>query len=814
MGLVEISISKVCLLCIQTLLFASKHFVVICTLTYINSAMLVSTQHTVVGASILNTALLLLLMCTTQTLFALRLIDYTPRNGPISGGTLIHIQGEDFITTGSGRSKCRFQQHGRGSVLSLQNNIINSSYLVCEMPQITFLTESELRNGHMMNLNIITGTRRSNNVLFLVYDLSFMSITHISPDEGFTNSCDITLLVSTSGVLNTSELTCSLAELRSETLVPATFINSTFLQCQLLPYPETSVVQIEVSLNGQSAANIPTANDVTQIIYFSPAPELLSCQFTPSYALLLLSFDREVEIGAENRSMGVLPSTELSCEMLFTTAALEIIGSDSQCYWRNTQQRRVIIQLTTNSQVQLGTVLTIRSDTIRTRYLQYSRLVSDSISVSSLLDPQLFRPSAIIEAPRIIPTCGNYTISGAKSQYGGVRALQYEWIIGTEVNASNGRVIADLSLASYVPEGFTRQSLLELPAAAFSDDGGVSGSGSGITPVILARNYTIQLSVRNFLGVVSTAHVDGISRAERLLPTLVIIGGTLRHLQSSLENTLQGMITIASGECSQDNDILLQYSWNVSDDTNREVEFDGSVNTNSSVLVLPPGLLIPDSVYTAMLAVRYGGENYVISDIVTIVTDVEIRAMIKGGDRRALGVNHVIILDGSISKGVTLLPSNTILIVSWDCQVTTTNDSCIGQNGEPVSLGNAELEYTIEAGQLASEIEYEFSLTLSLTWNHTNGIILESTAHQSVLIFPYSVPIVELYPSPGLDLNAVLIQRELTLLASIRSSIPGNVSWTAEYVAGMYAEKHDTQQCVFVCELVGSMPNQYLHSYA
>ena len=433
------------------------------------------------------------------------------------------------------------------------------------------------------------------------------------------------------------------------------------------------------------------------------------------------------------------------------------------------------MQLASNNLVQLGLTVVLSDKSIRTRYVRYSRLAGGEVSISlPEVDAPQFLPVAIIEAPSTIPYCGNFTISGAKSQHGGSRGLEYKWTVGTDYN-ENGTLIQDSVLADYIPTGFTHQSLLELSSDLFNPD--LLGSGSGITPITLASSFDTQLDVRNFLGFTSTAHIANLTRAELQLPSVVIIGGDVRRIRISDETILEGRIVLPDG-CPIEEEFMTRvtYAWRVADQFNTGVTFVDP--SRSSLLVLPPNLLEMGSEYTATLSVGFGTLSAVVEGSVRLVTGVELVARLANGVKRSVGVNEDISLDGRTSQFINT--SSAMLGISWKCGMIDSIDNCIDRHGQYLTLSNDSLVQIIPSGMLLPG-EYNFTLTLNVV---SNSDILEASTYQIVVIFPFMVPRVKIVPDLGTDLESVLVQNELILNVQVQSDTPGTAQWTSEYVIG------------------------------
>ena len=423
----------------------------------------------------------ILLLCMILGAQGATIISYFPTNGPVTGGTQINITGEGFIERGTDRTRCRFRAGGLSSRVASINILSNSTHMVCTMPDVSTLLINPLSpNGATIQL-AVTGAGRqvSNFVIFLVYDLSFYNISQITPNQTLTNSTSTSVAIYGTNFLNTGEITCSLD---SEPLmvVMANFSTSSCLQCFLPSVPVASRQILIVSFNGQLVGTIPANASAVTITFFSPPPLVISTHFRASYVDIILQFDREVEIGPEELpgSLQHVPGTAtsnllLECSQVLDTESAQIIGKTASCSWLNTQQRAVVITLTADSNVTVGSVMRLDGCFIRTRYVDYSRLASGDITVHGMD----LSPSVILEVPQIIPVCGDFLINGDKSLYGGYRDLLYEWSVGMTTD-EYGNVILEPRLRTLVPVGYSSTSQIRFSASSFQNSGSGSGSSS------------------------------------------------------------------------------------------------------------------------------------------------------------------------------------------------------------------------------------------------------------------------------------------------------------------------------------------------
>ena len=676
--------------------------------------------------------------------------DFYPKTGPISGGTLICITGEGFITTGSDRSKCNFEDTSFGSIISRENNVVNGSYMTCLLPVIDFLPPSVFASNGQYSLGLAVTARdsiRSETVGFSVYDLSTISIDSISPNEGI-NSTRVLITAYGSGFPNTEEASCSV-DYDSRTFVPAAFINSSVYQCVLATYPFSSRVNVNVSLNGQPSANIVAVSQTaTLFTFYASPPEITTCKFSPSYASLLLNFDREVEIGGESeRNTFRSPN----CNVIFDDEAMILLGTNAECSWHNSQQRSIVILLTSTSTVQADSILTLRGDNIRTRSVEYSRLAVGNVSVG--LNVQSLEPIPILEAPSYIPFCGEFSVSAENSQHGGSRALKYEWVIGY-IFTESGSLVPDDSFQDYVPTGFTNRSCLTIPSNVFLRD----------------TIYTIQLTVRNFLNKESIALHDA-TKLNEPAPIVVILGAQVKWVRTVEEIVLEG--TVSFPDCLNATGVV-DYSWGVYDQMGLEI---GCRTTwaSGAVLTIPANSLLPGSVYAAVLTVSVG-DRIGNSTVQLVTTSLDIRARIDGGSERVVSVQDILLLDGTISEGLSsAIVNDSMFTVTWNCtSITGTNTLC---PIDPLE-SDTNLIYIIPNATLSTGV-YSFVLTLRY---HD----VESKAYQIVHVVPHLTPRVEI--TPPLRLESIPVHEKLILQARVYSDYPGSVRWISEYVVGEFRQ--------------------------
>lgn len=400
------------------------------------------------------------------------------------------------------------------------------------------------------------------------------------------------------------------------------------------------------------------------------------------------------------------------------------------------------------------------------------------MEVISLPGVQLV-PMAILEGPTTIPRCGELVISGERSLYGGARALQYQWVVGMEVGVAGG-VVQDPALQEYIPVGFSVHSELRIPSTAFYSDSTVSsGSGSGGEDLLPLDVYAVQLVVRNYFGYTSLAVSHNVTTARHLSPSVVIVGGSTQRIRPWKEVLLEGKVLRVANECALEFQVA-SYSWSLGSELPAQ-QLQG-VRTNLSVLLLPPNALQPGTSYVATFTVTFHTGSLSTSHV-SIESEEVLEARIAGGVRRALGVEDRIDLDGRSSLIHHHPTAN--LSVAWSCvtvsvpELSQANASCENFTGSDSILHSVGGESLPPGG-------YEFTLMLFLVGGRRDGPTLQSSATQLLVLFPDTVPRVEIMPTQRVNVDSVLIHRKFSIGAEVSSLSEGRVQWTVEYVEGKF----------------------------
>ena len=736
-----------------------------------------------------------LALCWVQVVGGIVTISsYQPNNGPLSGGTVIAISGEGFITTGNERSKCNFQREdSRSNAFSLINQIHNSTHISCVLPEFNevFFSQPLPLEGTTVRLVVTAGEELSPGMDFLVYDISSIIVTSISPAQALANSSNGTsIAVAGQGFIDTGTIACTVMVDDDITASsPAIFIDSSSLGCVLPPVRVVIRTGVGVSLNGQTVSVVHSVADL--FTFYSPPPLVISSHFSSSHIQVLVQFDREIEIGLEEAST-IVPTTSesddsiadlgLNCSQVLDASSVSLVGARATCLWQNSQQRAILIHLSSDTSVTENTTLELNGNSLRTRNVHYSRLASGDVVVTSLPGGNLV-PVAVLELPTMIPRCGGLVVSGEKSLYGGAKKLLYEWRLGEEMDES-GSVIPDPLLATYIPTGFSTQSTLNIPSSVFYSEI-MSGSGSGMD-LFLPTDYIVQLVVRNYFGYDSSPVLQNVTTARDPAPPVVILGGVVQTVRAWNEVMLEGRVSSQVDDddgCTIQDTRVSSYAWSLVEDNLREgldILWEG-LQTNSSVLILAPDTLQPGAVYVISLTVAFHTGNSSTVQV-TLLSEEGLESRIEGGVRRAVGTDDPIDLDGTPSS-IHHDPGASSLNIVWGC----------------LAVGVPELEGAISSCENFTDSDsiaislpmdtlpaggYVFTLTLSLIRDRDNITTLQSSATQLVVIFPNPVPRIRITSVRSERLDSILVHRSFFLQAEISTVNEGLVQWRAEYVDG------------------------------
>ena len=709
-------------------------------------------------------AILFLLTCTQSAIAQSPVLNtYTPTSGPTAGGTVIKVRGSGFSASEPSRSVCYFDSP-IGSSMGVTNVPSSSTTaLTCVLPNVNYTTPNTSFTISVRNGNVVATEKKP----FTFFNLSAISITNITPNEGY-NGTSTSIMVKGSGFVNTSEITC---KVDTATAVPCNYVNSTSFYCTLLPYLTTASRTLNFTLNGDATGTIaPASPNVTQFTFFYSAPRAISCSFSSSYATLLLQFDRAVEIGGEAAPLTpALPN----CSVVFDDMTMAALGTDATCTWFNSEQWVLVVNLAATSNVSNNTSITLRGNSIRTRYVAFSKLAVQTLLVTQ--PSAMLIPIPVLQGPSSIPSCGNLTLSAEYSLNGGYKPMQYQWTI----KSSNKLVMT---------HNFSLAWNISIPSTYFDTVG---------------QNYTVQLTAKNFLGYIGTTSAT-LTRQTQPGLLVAIQGGMTRVVTADQEVRVEGQTTVLG--CSTLLVGNLMYSWTVTIMSTKTVV--PLTMSNGLQMVIAPYTLKAGITYSMQLTVSNSyGTTLGSAAVQLTVMPSSIRALIDGGTRRMVYVNDPLVLNGAISVGFkgdandimvgwacsvintsttntptnvptntsTNAPTNTSTNATTNTFTNATTNTSTACSGQVLSLLGANSPRVVLPGGMLQVGVYNFTLTLQRGAE-------KSSWTQEVTVVSQQVPTVLITPPP--NGNAIVTSQETIINATIASKLPGVAMWTNVYIQG------------------------------
>ena len=692
--------------------------------------------------------LLCILITSTSTTNAqptAQVISISPFIIPLQGSTIINATGIGF--TSVSYPKCQLQTDN--GVLAVEDNtVINDTRMQCVLPFIPLLYQQSItQNNNIAEFQIIDGV---NGLLLLsFFDLDVISVSSIAPNWTYISSNNVEITILGVEFVETYEITChsSLFE------VKAIFVNATQLMCLFPTIDITTKINIDVYSVGQPLSVVEQqTTDMITFTYFATPPKVLFFKFNPSYTLVLLQFDREVELGNETHFNN---ANSLSCEIIFDS--LEIFGTPiPQCHWQNTQQQQIIIQLNSNSSVQPNTSVSLKNDIIRTRHVAYSKHSSGTLTVKDNETP--LYPIAVIEGPQIIPFCGTFTLNGFKSYNSGSRPLQYLWNVGvTDIIIDSSESGEDdgihtlNEINSLIPNDLINESAIILSADLFYEN----------------IDYLFSLTVTNFLG-----HVD---RKELLmtkanLPALNawIIGNSSRFGNPALPFYAEATTNVP--DCLTSN-TEVKYEWTLFKN-DLTISLGGTVTTNRYIQ-LKTFTFEYNSSYVLSL---HASMNATTSSANITIDSIPFstRASIFGGSTTVYGIDDTIILveTGSNSDVVT----DQLFMVLWTCMTESEQMPCINSTNNLELVLQTGFEATIHPGLLSPSI---YIITVHLLY--ANKLV---SFDEQVIHVHNSTNGPKVFIEEPLNIDRINIHDNVVINGIVQSALPGKVKWTSVYKSG------------------------------
>ena len=428
--------------------------------------------------------------------------------------------------------------------------------------------------------------------------------------------------------------------------LPAAVIDSTRVQCQLLPIEKSMQVQLSVYFVKKTWGVSEFLSNLAKIDLevFAPPPILLSAIFSDDYQKIYLTFTKWASFKT------------LSCQEIFTDSTVAAFGHNFECGFRSLNILQVYLSV--NSFIKPGDSISINNNSIVVPFQRFADPMPASDIILLSPNTSLLVPESALSGNAILGVCDNLELSGRKSTGAGRRSMIYEW--GVEFSDSVNVKL----LSSNTTNGL---KLLKNKLALLSEQNTIS-----LPPYVLSLKtteefveYNFTLVVINFLNQRSSLKYLIVFRTGNVLPIVKINGGFVQSFRASKLNKLEAVARMP--ECGDAaSDITFSWELDVTLMFDSTLELD-SKSRNKSTLYIYPGTLKSGQTYIFILSV-----SMKINSLISITARVEInvlssplQAIINGGSKRLVSSKENFVLDGFLSNDPD--KGNEDVTYEWTC---------------------------------------------------------------------------------------------------------------------------------------------------
>ena len=260
-------------------------------------------------------------------------------------------------------------------------------------------------------------------------------------------------------------------------------------------------------------------------------------------------------------------------------------------------------------------------------------------------------PVVVLSSAPSVGICSNLTLDATASYGNGGRP--YASILWNVFTASNSTAPARSDAAK---------------VAALLNTHSLNYKGQISTPIsILAQylnptSYTITLTLKNFLGLTSSAAVIVKVKTDKNLPLLSIIGPSYRTIVASSPLTILSVATLSSCASSAP----ASFAWTVKEGNRTAITDIKSVSLDPSIFAIPSYRLVVNNNYTITITASTNTSKVSASAIVYVAHGV-VTAVIVGGTYRSAPVDRVLQLDASGSYDSDY-PQTSVSMLSYQVQ--------------------------------------------------------------------------------------------------------------------------------------------------
>ena len=626
------------------------------------------------------------------------IVKAIPSRGPSTGGTDIAILGSGFFLNGSyydssapycnasltldgGKSvsaTCRFvfqNEEAFGNAF-----IVNQSTIICQTPPV-----SNVQDIFTLSVRIEDGPYTP-PIPFTFETYEEITISSFSPDKGPLNT-ENTIIFYGKNFINTGVESCLIKGIQScgidadvdsngYNVVSAVFLSESKISCKLPTSKKPCQVSVYLSLDGQQSGIIETT--IEKYTFAFSFPEVSAIHFTSNLSALIIDFDRPIEVHE---------SSQISCSSVFDDQTLQMLSSNASCFPSTAEQKSLIVLLSTESSVKVGSPIGFKRDAVITKSTDFSF----AVSVISYVEDSI-SPAIILEGPSTIPLCGQLVFAVVNSFFEGYNEFRYKWLVHT----SNSRVAGTKEIVEYVNS---------LPQTAFE----ISIPSSHFQPLV---SYTIQVFATNAMGKTSIISWKLTKEASATLQ-LSISNPSDQFFYHEQDILLHAKIV--NEECEGFNQNT-EFNWQIYKLTDErrltyELQPTGELIVNNPLLYIPSRYLPPHSWYMIKASAKTADEAYISSESVNITIIAEkCSARIHGGNR-TMSPDQVLLLDATVSYTSNTGSSQYI----WQCSVVGSGipcyDTTVSMPLTPIKLPFKN-QVSVPLSRLASGFDYKFTLAL------------------------------------------------------------------------------------------------------
>jgi REJ domain len=406
-----------------------------------------------------------------------------------------------------------------------------------------------------------------------------------------------------------------------------------------LSSPPGATVKCDLSLSFTGAYGSNYTGDTVRVAVLSPTdreppPKMVSCQFTDSGDSLSIRFDSPTDEAG-------LGDDSWACNTLFTFAG----ASSATCIWTDTKNVRVTFPVVTSflsnaALLKPGSSVTLKGLLLRafcTRSASSCSSNPTSILSTLFTSPPTnpITPTVVIAAPSTLGSCLNLTLDATESYGNGARLYSsVKWSVAA---LKSGSAVNVSSLERYLNR-FSTLYQVQRPITILRSS-------------LTSATYSITLSLRNYLGRISSTTVNIDILKDLTTPALGIVGASYQTIVPSTYLTINS--ASSQSGCASFTEPL-QYNWTV--EQNGLVSRMKSISPDPTTFSLLPYSLQVDQTYTLTLTASAGASST--SAAVTLyVLHGEVTAAVAGGYTRSVPVDRSFVLDASISRDTDLSPT-------------------------------------------------------------------------------------------------------------------------------------------------------------